>query len=749
MITLFATCPKGLEEPLASELRALGARSVRPVRAGVAFAGNLPLAYRACLWSRLASRVLLPLARFEAASAEALYAGVRAIEWEAQLRPEDTLAVDARVARSAISHSRYAALRVKDAVVDRFRDRCGARPSVDTERPSVRLNLHLQDDRATLAVDLGGGSLHRRGYRLEGGCAPLRENLAAGVLALAGWPAIAREGGALVDPLCGSGTLVVEGALMAADIAPGLVRLERGGAFGFLGWRGHDANAWRALLAEARARRAAGLARLGATPDSTPDSTPDPALGPALGPVVLGYDHEPAAVATARANLARAGLAAHVPIERRALADHKADHKAKPPAASGLVVANPPYGERLGDWAALGAVHAQLERALAGPFKDFHAALLLADERLAGHLAAAPRRCHELRNGALRCRLLVFAPRAGAETPRRRTAPPPGANRTVFANRLRKNLRHRLRWAARENVTCFRAYDGDVPEYRLAVDVYGAIRPGGEPERWAHVLAYAPPPGVDPVLAHDRLEGALETIAEVLELPPARIVTKVRRRRRGGTLDLGGKARGELIEVREGAWRFLVNLTGRLDTGLFLDQRPTRRLVAELARGRRFLNLFGYTGTATVAAASGGARATTTVDLSHTYLEWGRRNLALNGLESTGHAFVRADVRRFLEQAHGERYGLILLDPPTFSRSKAMAGTLDVQRDHPDLIRRAAARLEPDGVLLFSTNARRFELERAALAGLSIDDMTARTVPPDFARTPQVHRAYRITRRRN
>jgi 23S rRNA (guanine2445-N2)-methyltransferase / 23S rRNA (guanine2069-N7)-methyltransferase len=198
--------------------------------------------------------------------------------------------------------------------------------------------------------------------------------------------------------------------------------------------------------------------------------------------------------------------------------------------------------------------------------------------------------------------------------------------------------------------------------------------------------------------------------------------------------------------VREGPCRLLVNFTDYLDSGLFLDHRLTRALLGELAKGRRFLNLFCYTASATVHAGLGGATSTTSVDMSNTYLDWAERNLALNGLHGRGHELIQADVLQWLKAGRGRRYGLIFLDPPTFSRSKRMEDTLDVQRDHVELIHDAAALLERDGVLIFSTNLRRFRLDRDALADFTVEDITYRTIPEDFKRNPKIHQCFHITR---
>src|SRR3989338_3164213 len=374
----FATCPKGLESLLAEELRALGAGTIKETRAGVAFSGNLATAYRACLWSRLASRVLLPLAHFPAPTPEALYAGVQQITWRDHVTPDGTLAVDCATVQSAVNHSYYAALKVKDAIVDQLRDRFGVRPSVDTERPDLRVNLYLYRDEATISLDLPGESLHRRGSRAQPVEAPLKENLAAAILLRAGWPALAAEGGALVDLMCGSGTLLIEGAFIAGDIAPGLMR----DYFGFLKWKQHDVALWSELLAEARTRREAGLKQL---------------------PPIRGYDRDVRAVHAARENIKRAGLDEYVHVEQRELSAC-APEDLQP----GLVVVNPPYGERLGEAAELPALYKELGAQLKNNFSGWRAAVFTGNPEVGKSMGPRAERYHTLWNGAIECRLLHF-----------------------------------------------------------------------------------------------------------------------------------------------------------------------------------------------------------------------------------------------------------------------------------------------------------------------------------------------------
>ena len=710
----FAACPRHVADLLASELRDFGINVTREHPAGVSFTGPVAHGYLACLHSRTASRVLLTLATVPLDSAEVMYEALHELPWEEHLAADGTLAVDVvGEAPAWLRHSQFAAQKAKDAIVDRFRARTGGRPSVDLGTPDLRVSLRLARTHATVGIDLSGEPLHRRGYRQSGVEAPLKENLAAALLLRCGWPAIAARGGAFVDPMCGSGTLVVEAALIAADCAPGLLRRR----FGFERWRQHDASAWAALREAALVRRNLG------------------ALGRGR---LRGFDRDQTAIRASLANSGRAGVGDHLVFERRELTS-----LASVPEPAGLVLVNPPYGARLEDEGTLGPLYAQLGRVLIERFPGWEAGVFTGNPPLGRALRLRAYRAHTFFNGPIECRLLRFelrpetvepdpetARQARMETARTR----PGA--AMFANRVRKNLARLQAWARREDVACFRAYDADMPEYAFAVDLYS------NDERWACVQEYAAPATVAQDAARARRDEALSVLPEVLGLPRERIVLRVRRRQRHGEQYEKVGEEAVFHTVREGPYRFLVNFTDYLDTGLFLDHRLTRQRVGQLAAGRRFLNLFAYTGTASVYAAGGGATASTTVDMSKTYLEWARRNLALNGLAGPAHEFVQADCLAWLEEQGATprvRYGVIFVDPPTLSRSKRMAREFDVQRDHVELLRMAGRLLEPDGVIVFSNNYQRFKLDARELGGFGVEDISKATVPEDFARNPRIH----------
>jgi 23S rRNA (guanine2445-N2)-methyltransferase / 23S rRNA (guanine2069-N7)-methyltransferase len=707
-----ATAPVGAASVLAEELAQLGASDIRERSHDVRFQGVLEVGYRACLWSRTATRVLLSLGSVEAKSAAGLLENLRRIDWRAHLAPGATLACECSGGNAIIRHTLYGSQLLKDAVCDGLRDSTGERPNIKPERPDVLLHLHVEGQAALVSVDFSGESLHRRGYRTEGGRAPLKENVAAAVLLRAGWPLLAGKGAQLLDPMCGSGTFLIEAAGIAGDAAPALGREY----FGFSGWRGHDAALWERLCGEARARRAARPARR----------------------CIVGSDLDADAVRIALANGAAADVSDWIHVEKRALAAVIA-----PRGEPGLVVVNPPYGERIGAESGLPELYSELGRVLREQFRGWQAAILTGNPPLARNLGIHAKRTHRVFNGTIECRLLRFdlneasEVRPAAEV-RADWSNRPGAQ--MFANRLRKNLKRLAPWAEAQRIDCFRLYDADMPEYAFAIDLYGR-----EP-REVYLQEYAPPKTVDQESARERRREVLAAVPEVLELPIAQVHSRVRRPQKG-SVQYEKRSRGAVRRVvEEGGLKFWVNLSDYLDTGLFLDHRITRQMLRSWAQDADFLNLFCYTGSATVYAAAGGARASVSVDMSNTYLDWARDNMELNGLRSPRHEFEQADCLEWLmrQETAPPRFDLIFLDPPTFSNSKRMEGVLDVQRDHVGMIRRALKLMRPGGRLLFSTNYTRFKLDAEALQDLSVQDISALTTPKDFERNPHIHRCFEI-----
>lgn len=744
----FATCPKGLEGLLLTEILELGAAEVRETVAGVYFGGSIETAYRVCLWSRLANKVLLPLASFDVNSQEDLYDGTRTIAWQEHLSPSGTLLVDFVGTSDAIRNTQFGAVKVKDAIVDTLRDISGERPSVAKRDPDLRINTRLSKDKVVISIDLSGDSLHRRGYRLKQGSAPMKENLAAGILLRAGWPQIAAEGGGLLDPMCGSGTILIEAALMAADIAPGLGRV----GFGFERWLKHDNTMWQAVRDEAHERRRVGLEK--------------------ELPEIRGYDADLKVIRAAEENIISAELDNWLRVSRKELAEFKKPTHAQ--IKNGLILSNPPYGERLGEVESLKMLYAHLGERLRNEFQGWRAGVFTGNPELGKQMGLRSDKKYKLFNGTIPSELLMFSidgdafvqsrieqdgrfshnkeERAAAEklvqeTNKLEQAAALSNGAQMLVNRLQKNLKQLAKWVKKNNINCYRLYDADMPEYSAAIDIYRGVPSHGHNEKmYINVQEYAAPKSVDEDRAAQRFAEIEAAIPYALNVPIENISYKQRRRNKG-TMQyekLTEIPTGELFSVIEGESKLHINMWQYLDTGLFLDHRIVRDMIAENAKDARFLNLFCYTASASVRAAMAGARYTVSVDMSNTYLNWARKNFALNGLSESRNRLEQADCLKWLE-SNDQQFDVILLDPPSFSNSKRMEDDLDVQRDHAEMIHHCMRALDKDGTLIFSNNLRTFKLDLEALNAYTIKDISAQTIDEDFKRNPKIHQCWLIS----
>ena len=737
----FASCAKGFEDILVHEFEQLGISSIRIANGGVHFEGEMEAAYKACLWSRVASRVLMKLSAFAIENDDDLYAAIQAVDWDEHMDVSNSFAIDCFSSHSTISNSHYATLRIKDALVDRFKEKTGIRPDVARERPDIRINVYLSDRECLCYLDLSGEALHMRGYRQTTGAAPLRETLAAAMLYRVKWREFAARGEALFDPMCGSATLLIEGAMIAADMAPGLLR----DYYGFFGWKQFDETCWSQIHQQAEQGLAERIRKL---------------------PAIAGCDYSPDMLAIAQQNVAAAGFTDQIQL---VLADSTQAIQ-NIPDGTGLLISNPPYGKRLGQIHQLRTLYLRLGKTLKRSFPGWTAAIFTSEKELAKSIGLRAFHKNTLYNGALKCMLYQYrinavadddarltdagavdkpwaeaadrqagnraAPKAMPEKtkpaqvkPEQAATPVLNEHATMFVNRLRKNARHLKKWARKNNISCYRVYDADIPQYAVAIDMY---------ENWVHVQEYEAPKTVDQAKAFQRLNDVVDVVAEILGVDQDKVVLKVRRKQSGNAQYQKQDQKDRKITVSESGLRFRVNLYDYLDTGLFLDHRKTRQLIRELAAGKDFLNLFAYTGSASVYAAAGGAVSTTTVDMSNTYIQWAEENLRINGYKGRAHRFIRADCLQWVWDAKraGEKFDLIFLDPPTFSNSAKMQASFDIRRDHVELLKLVMRLLSQDGRLIFSTNARRFLLDDSLKADYAVKEITTMTVTEDFRRKP-------------
>ena len=760
-LEFYASCPEGFEAALDAELQRIGLRKTRRLKGRVTFTGTVRDAYRACLWSRLASRVFVVLGRFDCWDANALYDGVYRMPWEELLRRGASIAVTARGTNRELRNTHYSSLCVKDAICDRLADEAGSRADVDTEHPDARIALSIRNDRASIHLDLSGDPLFKRLPReaTKPGAPThvLRPDYAALMLEQAGWGEAVREASAdeagagmpaLLDLSCAGGGLELEALNMLHDRAPGLLRSH----WGFEGWQRHDADAWSELIDDADERAAAGRSRTAS---------------------VVATDLSPLARAYAGRVLKQAGFGGKTTFVP---ADVDAMLKAVPANATGARIA-------VADATEVPFTQTAALLALASGLRDAAAparlAVLSRDSLFARGLGTDPAAQIEVKPNNEDAAILVFDGSAlqdavaTSDTAHTvdlgdgRLVPVLSPGSEQFAARLKKVARLRRKWAQRTGVTCYRVYDADLPDYAAAIDLYQGT--DETPGRWLVIAEYAAPKSIDPAVAQARFLDILALAPQILDVSPDCVHARARTRSRGGSqyANAGRSAFSQGVRngttgdadierrlplIQEGGLTFAVNFDDYLDTGIFLDHRVTRGLVREHARGcRRFLNLFAYTGTATCYAADGGAEETVTVDLSNTYLAWAERNMQQNGFSGRNHEFVRADVRRWIAEQRltRNRWDLIFCDPPTFSNSTKMGSrTFDVQRDHAELVIGLSRLLTREGEAIFSCNLRTFkpDTEKLARAGVILTDITAQTIPEDFARNPRIHRCYLVKR---
>ena len=710
-----ATCPKGLESLLAEELDGLGAVHIKQTVAAVSFNGGLDIAYKVCLWSRLANRVLKPFTQFVLNNVEDLYEHIIDIAWETHFSASHTIAIDFIGTSRLTDNTMYGSQRVKDGIVDRIRRIEGDRPSVDTKNPDIRIHVRQHKGIVSVALDISGGSLHKRGYRTGQGSAPIKENLAAALLIRSGWPALSRQGAALLDPMCGSGTLLIEGATMAANIAPGLQRQ----CYGFTHWRQHDESLWQTLLDEAWEHKRLGLESLDLD--------------------IRGYDANPRVLEYTVKNIENAGLDEHIRLSHKPL-----DQFGKPTASRGLLLSNPPYGERLGEMESLQPLYQKLGKVLQKNFHGWRAAIFTGNVDLARELDLAPSKQYSFYNGTIPCKLLLFddmqSKREQIADRLKKPAPsrPLSEGATMVLNRLKKNRKKLSTWLKRESINCYRLYDADIPEYAAAIDIY---------DQSLYVQEYAPPNTISEKVASQRFDELKQAIKTFAMDYSGKVYFNQRRRQAGDNqYQRAQQSDYKTFTVEEGPATFEVNLSDYLDTGLFLDHRPVRAMIGNMVEGKRFLNLFCYTAAATVHAALGGAQQSLSIDMSNTYLDWAQRNFDLNDVDGQQHKLLRADCLKWL-QTDDDKYDVIFLDPPTFSNSKKMDAVLDIQRDHGDLIRACMARLAPNGRLLFSNNFRKFKMDDLIQRQFDCKNITGETLDKDFQRNQRIHNVWMITRR--
>ena len=726
----FASASANQNDLVEKEVREAGGQDIVTSSGGVEFSADLETAYRFCMWTRSATRLLVLVHRFDGLqSTDDLYDHSMTLPWENWINPERTFAITETVSDCRwIRNSHFASLRLKDAIVERIRSKYdGVRPDVDRDNPDIVFHLHVNRNLVRWYVDFAGRDLFHRGYRKAQTQAVLGEFMAASLLYRSDWYKKLRahlenpelEAPTLLDPFCGSGTICIEAALMATNTAPGLLKTE---SFAFLKLPIHNDELWQKTVDQAESMRIKNECK------------------------IVGWDIDTRAVEISKANAEAAGVADLIDFHVRDFTKTTEDDV---PAETGCIVTDPPYGVRLDSGsAAIRRLYTAMGEIIYNCFCGWDICILCGNSELLSFIDMKPNRTNTLINGGIECQAAhyyVFSKqerqqmteRALARKAERLAAPlTPGAQ--MAANRLKKNLATIGKQMEKEGVTCYRLYDADMPEYSAAIDVYEG--------KWISLQEYAAPSSIDPEDASRRLEELVIATERTTGIDLDDIHVKRREIQKGANQYTRRGSSSHFNIVNENGHKFIVNFTDYLDTGIFLDHRPVRKLIETMSRDKRFLNLFCYTASATVYAAAGGALSTVSVDASATYLDWATKNMQINGFNTLNHFFYRDDCISFLKE-NRDVFDLIFCDPPTFSNSKSRTGSFDVQRDHGYLIRSCMRHLSSDGVLIFSTNYTRFKMFGELYDEFIVEDITDSTIGADFARNSKIHRCYMIRHR--
>lgn len=701
MLEFIVTSARGLDEVLKKELVQLLAsfecfdESSFTVQPGqVRFSGELKHGYHLCLHSRIANRVLLVLNTGKCVNANDLYDLAKNIDWTEHFSSQASFAITFLGTNRDINNTQFGAMKVKDAIVDTFTEKGFERPNVDRQLPDIQFQARLRRETANICLDLSGRSLHLRGYRQETGDAPLKEQLAAAILYRSTW--VNNMHLPLLDPMCGSGTIAIEAAMMASCLAPNLYR-ER---WGFSDWLQHKQSDFEEI-------RQAAFELI-----DTPKAP------------IYAFDISTKLIDAAKANASSAGVEEYIEFKQCDAMHATVPHK------QGYIVSNPPYGERLDDYVGLLPLYSQLGKHFKTAFVDWKLALLCSNQQLLKALKLRADKRYKLFNGKLETQLACYD-LVGENTQQFDKAP----SDNEFSNRLNKNLKRLKSWIKRTDSNAYRIYDADLPNYNFAIDCYAD---------WVIVQEYAAPKNIPESTTQERLAQALLHLPIVLKCDKKKIVLKVREKKQGDKQYEKSHSINQRILVNEHGAEFLINPTDYLDVGLFLDHRLTRKRFAEDCIDKHVLNLFCYTGSVSVHAAKAGAKSIVSVDMSNTYIKWAQDNFKQNNLQGA-YEFIQADCLKWIESTSlATNFDRIFIDPPSFSNSKRMEASWDVQRDHVALLQQAKEKLSKNGKIYFSNNLRNFKLEEDSLVdiGFTIENISQQTIDEDFKRSPKIHHCW-------
>ena len=712
MQPFLALTSPGIEVLLADEIKNLGGEQVVQKPEGVYFSASIELGYKISLWTRLATRVMLKLGEGEALNKDQLFKAASSINWLEHFDSETTFAIDFVGYSEEIRNSQFGGLTIKDAIVDQFREQGFERPNVDKKSPQISFQARLLRDHVFIYLDFSGRGLFQRGYREHSGAAPLKENLAAALIIRSGW--LADTSKPLVDPMCGSGTILIEAIAMATKQAPSIYRA----SWGFESWLKHDEDLWQGQLNKAKNDSATALN------DAQHSSLK-----------VFGIDIDPRVINTAQQNTRNANVQRFIEFKCQNTNDMKNAY-----GHSGTILFNPPYGERIGELPELVENFVLFGQKLKSQFIDWRVAILTSNVELLAMLKLSSFKRYKFKNGPLDCQFALYnVDQKQLAKDAINPASSFSEEDSDFANRLKKNSKTLKGWLKSNQIDCYRLYDADIPEYNVAIDIYGD---------YLVIQEYAAPKTIDEQKAKKRLQEVLYWAPKVLQVPTDKVILKTRAKQTGKNQYQRVDKSKQSITVNEHGALFKINLWDYLDTGLFLDHRKTRQIVAKKSKNKSLLNLFAYTGSVSVQAALHGASSITTVDMSNTYLNWAQDNFDLNKLNGHKYQFIQADCLDWLKK-NTTTFDIVFIDPPTFSNSKRMEDSFDVERDHVALITDALKSLAEGGEIFFTNNKRNFKMDFEAMEalGLKAQAMSDVTRDKDFSRNKHIHNSWSIVRK--
>ncbi|GAB4224618.1 MAG: bifunctional 23S rRNA (guanine(2069)-N(7))-methyltransferase RlmK/23S rRNA (guanine(2445)-N(2))-methyltransferase RlmL [Francisella sp.] len=708
----FVSCAKGIELLLKDELKKLGIVAQEKL-AGVEFYGSIEDAYNICIYSYLANQVMLKLGTSKVTSQYDLYDFISSINWLDYFDVDNSFKIVVSGKHYDFDNTLFVAQKTKDAIVDKFRDLTGKRPNIDTQSPDNIIKLHLHKNFVNVFLCINITSLHKRGYRKFQGQAPLKESLASAILIKSGWlEELKKQQPILLDPMCGSGTIIIEASLMAKNIAPILLNKD----FKIFNAKIHKQTLWCNLLDKAKKSQRKTNA------------------------LIYGYDIDKKLLDKTQINVCQAGVDDVIKLKCQDICNIKNDFK-----STGLIVTNPPYGERLysDEHDKLLHIFSNFGKRLSQYFYGWKVAIFTSFTNSIKELQFRYTKRNKFYNGDIETFLYQFDINENTkfknETSlekniRLAEESAKKSNEHIdFANKLKKNLDKLKPWLKQFDIECYRLYDADIPNFAVIVDVYGE-----------HVFLqeYRANDDIDHNLAKQRFYQAIYQIHKTLNIKYENIHTRVRQRQKDKSQYQKHNNTNKFYVIREFDAKFYVNFDDYLDTGIFLDHRKIRQLVAKSSANKTLLNLFSYTCTASVHAALKGA-ITTSVDMSKTYIEWGKKNFILNNLDINKHNFIQSDCINWLK-SNNEKFDVIFLDPPTFSNSKRMNDILDIQRDHELLINLAMKSLKKDGVLYFSNNYRRFKMSQKIIAEFNCENIDKICLSRDFLANKNIHNCWKI-----